>query len=356
MIQQVWGVPRGRRIARPARRGSRGFTLVEILVVIAIIGLLLSLVLPAVQGAREAARRNGCQNNLKQVGLAMQTYVSANGTFPPRGVWGIETGSPPFPENHHTWVTFILPQLDQGGLAASIDLSQRAWGKPHLNASLPILRCPTDPFFRSLSETRDLTITNYAGCEGYDWWRNRVPTNVLDFAVNTVAGIGQYPGSNPDDWFGIPVARQPARIRDGLSNTLLVGEVSSVGFFGGAAHTNAGGVPGLPTRAFSRAAMIDLTVDGSTARAPWRKANGDSTGPWIYVEPGAGNTGPPGMSGPVFMTYGGINGMYLGASSFHLGAIYVAMCDGSVRPVSETVPWRTWNMICSMDDGQIISE
>ena len=81
--------------ATGSRGFTAGFTLVELLVVIAIIGVLIALLLPAVQSARESARRNGCQNNLKQLGLGLQSRLIAGKTFPPRGMWGIETSSPP---------------------------------------------------------------------------------------------------------------------------------------------------------------------------------------------------------------------------------------------------------------------
>ena len=335
----------------------RAFTLVELLVVIAIIGVLIALLLPAVQAARESARRSSCQNKLKQLGLGMHGYVDARKTFPPRGVWGIETGSPPFTENHHTWITFILPYIEEQSLASGIKLDQPAMGKPHVNASLPVLRCPSDPFFLKPSDTRDLAITNYAGCEGFDWWYSRDPsgfnglngwvTGVLGQSVTERAPIGQ------------PHALKISQIPDGLSRTLLLGEVTSVGFFNGnprGLDRMGDGVPAMPSRAYARAAFIDMTVDGSIGQAPWKKANGDASGAWIYIEPGPGNTGPPGMSGPVFMTRGGIDSDYLGAHSFHLGSINVAMCDGSVRPVRETADWLVWNFICSANDAQLINE
>jgi prepilin-type N-terminal cleavage/methylation domain-containing protein len=346
---------------RPRRRAVGGFTLVELLVVIAIIALLMGLLLPAVQSARESGRTVSCKNNLKQVALALLSYESANGAFPPRGVWGIETGSPPFPENHHSWITFILAQLDQPALGSSIDLSQRAWGRSHLSAPLPTLRCPSDPHFRSASETHNLTITNYAGCEGYDWWRNRYIDTVAgvgtaNATITGVFGIGQ---RNPGG-YSAPVATQPARIKDGMSNSLLLGEVTSVGFLGRPGGMGVG-EPNPPTSAYFRAALIDTTTAGAIGSAPWKSASGGQPGAhpnfrWSYPPPNPGVPGPPGAGGPVFMTYGGINSQRWGASSFHLGFIHIAMCDGSVRPVRESISWATWNLICSIDDQQTISE
>jgi len=345
---------------------KNGFTLVELLVVIAIIGLLIALLLPAVQSARESGRRNGCQNNLKQLGLGLHSHLDAKRTFPPRGVWGMETGPDSFTENHHTWITFILPYIEQQALASGIDLNQRAWAKPHLTASLPTVRCPSDPFFLNPRDTRNLTITNYAGCEGYDWWPfnnySNTQAGVVNASVNTVFESERYPGTDPGGGVGTPgrpVATKPPKITDGFSKTLLLGEVTSVGFFGPIGGMGQG-VPGTTSRAYCRAAFIDITTMGSVGKWPWKQANGGPPGTghdvFIYTHPAAGSTGPPGVSGPVFMTYGGINSQTWGANSFHPGFIQIVTCDGAVRPVRETTDWRIWNLMCSFNDGQAIAE
>jgi len=339
----------------PQTNSRGGFTLVELLVVIAIIGVLVALLLPAVQTARESANKSSCQNNLKQLALGMQGHLNARRTFPARGKWGIESGSPPYQENHHSWVTFILPYIEQQALASQINLDQPAWGKSHLNVPLSVLRCPSDGFFLKTYESRDLTITNYAGCEGMDWWRSRpAPAIGLDFQVTGV--LGQSLTDRAPN--GQPHTLKLTQITDGLSKTLLFGEVTSLGFFNqtGALDQMGDGVPGTPTRAYARAAFIDLTTNGASAQSPWKKADGNATGAWVYTEPGAGGSGPPGIGGPVFMTRGGVNSHPWGANSFHPGFIHVAMCDGSVRQVGETTTWRIWNLICSAEDARVINE
>lgn len=135
-------------------RKSKGFTLVELLVVIAIIGTLVSLLLPAVQAARESARRVHCLNNLKQLGLAVLQYESARGVLPPCGSAAIIQDSHndradiwnPYSGQQLSWIVFVLPYLEQGSLYARFDLE-----KPITNQSSspqaerpPALLCPSD--------------------------------------------------------------------------------------------------------------------------------------------------------------------------------------------------------------------
>src|SRR6187431_767815 len=94
-------------------RRRRGFTLIELLVVIAIIGVLVSLLLPAVQQAREAARRSQCKNNLKQIGLAMHNYHDVHNTLPPGYITGVPQNINASEISHWSWGAFVLPQIDQ---------------------------------------------------------------------------------------------------------------------------------------------------------------------------------------------------------------------------------------------------
>jgi|GEM_PF-4912889 prepilin-type N-terminal cleavage/methylation domain-containing protein/prepilin-type processing-associated H-X9-DG protein len=356
---------------QPDTRRRQAFTLVELLVVIAIIALLLALLLPAVQSVRESSRINACANNMKQAALALlQTAERESPSrFPARGVWGIETGSTPYPANHHTWITQILPALDQLPLYDQVDLERPAWGQSHLGVTLPTLRCSSDPEFLNSADSHGLAITNYAGCEGYDWWASRflgtTPAGLLNMDMSSVFGQERINlDSSPNGSSSIrncrPRATPLAAITDGLSNTLLIGESSSVGFFGGPPGRNGSGVPGTRSRAFARTAFIDLNFGpqehNAMNQSPWRRANGSAGGGWIHGIPAAGQTGPPGLGGPVFMTYGAINGHQWGANSLHLGFINVAMCDGSVQRAFETMDWRVWSMVCSMRDREVIPQ
>jgi prepilin-type N-terminal cleavage/methylation domain-containing protein/prepilin-type processing-associated H-X9-DG protein len=220
---------RGKRRQTPPRRkysrfrpSQHGFTVVELLVVITIIGILMALLLPAVQAAREAARRIQCTNNFKQVGLALQNYHSVKGCFPV----GIFTGPIPF---YFTWSVYILPYVEQQGLYNMYNFSlprgfaDRSAGSRNLIASKTVVRvylCPSDPqageqVATSLDQSLDCAMTDMCGVsDSADWTvDSRAPKNfpLVD---------------------GILGANRPCRIadiKDGTSNTLMIGEVTGAG-------------------------------------------------------------------------------------------------------------------------------
>ena len=207
-------------------RCSTGFTLVELLVVIAIIGILVSLLLPAVQSAREAARRMQCQNNLKQIGLALHNYHTAHDSFPPGSYW--------YGSNYDNYrgsiLILLLPFIEQQNLFDNFDYTVRIDDQTFPDTSLlgstevAVYRCPSDNN-RGLLNGR--AIHNYAASNG--------PTAHIDnpnCKCSEGAGWNAYalsPYENPNDFAG-PFYRRnnPTTItdcRDGLSNTIYFGEV-----------------------------------------------------------------------------------------------------------------------------------
>ncbi|MDB5387237.1 MAG: hypothetical protein JWM11_2883, partial [Planctomycetaceae bacterium] len=130
------------------KRIARGFTLIELLVVIAIIAVLIALLLPAVQQAREAARRTQCRSALKQIGLALHNYHDNTGVLPP-GWIGVNATGQPFVDggNGWGWAARILPQMDQAPLFQALNFSLPLMDPMHATARarmLPIYRCPSD--------------------------------------------------------------------------------------------------------------------------------------------------------------------------------------------------------------------
>ena len=213
-----------------SRTLRRGFTLIELLVVIAIIAVLIALLLPAVQQAREAARRSQCKNNLKQLGLALHNYHDTFGRFPPGytddgtarlGGW--------------SWQAQILPQLEQGPLFGKFDFRSRPFGTtgaggistPHnvagVGTTLAVFSCPSDtkPPVESLHNTsarayvEKLATSSYCGSVGA-------------FGGNT-CDISTLPPKIPAENNGLLIVnrcRRIADVTDGTSHTIAVGEVT----------------------------------------------------------------------------------------------------------------------------------
>jgi prepilin-type N-terminal cleavage/methylation domain-containing protein/prepilin-type processing-associated H-X9-DG protein len=221
-----------------SRYRARGFTLIELLVVIAIIAVLVSLLLPAVQQAREAARRSQCKNNLKQIGLAVHNYHDVYNQFPPGNMdfsasWD---NTVPFvdPGPQWGWPTFILPMLDQGPLFNSLNVGGvrlSEYGSTYLNSwnlcqtPLAVYKCPSDAQAKdTLQGTLDdrhfqgtgfpliySATSNYIGVHGnrnsraWTWW------------IST--------GDRVEDGIFVNNGRTKIQdVTDGLSNTFLVGE------------------------------------------------------------------------------------------------------------------------------------
>jgi prepilin-type N-terminal cleavage/methylation domain-containing protein len=200
-----------------------GFTLVELLVVIAIIGILVALLLPAVQAAREAARRMSCSNNQKQIALALHNYHDTYKTFPPDAIWinrRTLTGSAASGDQRNfTWVALILPFVEQQPLYNSIDFKLPglpqlvAPGKTLAGVMLPQFLCPSDTKFAAQPQIRATSpegfgYTSYAGAMGWDPHRRRFgdPVRAGVFSIIDPVGISD--------------------IKDGTTNTILLGETT----------------------------------------------------------------------------------------------------------------------------------
>jgi prepilin-type N-terminal cleavage/methylation domain-containing protein len=327
------------------------FTLVELLVVIAIIGILIALLLPAVQAAREAARRMQCANNLKQIGLALHNYVDSHKSFPPQAVWGYP-GSPPQGPYHHTWVTMILPYLEQSALYKEANLLRPAWGQSFVSKTVSTLRCPSDNGFTEPADTYGLAITNYAGCEGWDWWS----AGVFSASHPVVAKYPQMQGYEFAGVFDVkgttPFSTQLRDITDGTSNTIMVAEVHSLGFMGGAVLTSGTGVPrnrkdtGKGDGAHTRAAFVAMPAGGFGTSSFLNRPDG--SGVPTYDTPWKTN---PHMRPPLYLTYAGPNSNQHPPSSLHPGIVNALLADGSIRSVSETIDYVTWLKVNGIADG-----
>ena len=251
-ILAAWGIllaarsPRGRvrrgGLATASRRDAttrHGFTLVELLVVIAIIGILVALLLPAIQAAREAARRTQCLNNLKQMGLSLSNYESSRKSFP-RGRWNLlttdagkhaVTDRPAMKSNDHSWQVVVLPYAEEQSIASQYNLKKEwfhADNRLPVSVALKVFVCPTTP-----EQSRyDTQFTSDAKPAAGDYGcTNGVGQAVWNFAPQ----LGLYPGDvslgedNPQV-IGVltkAMLRAPCRVKDitdGTSKTMLIVE------------------------------------------------------------------------------------------------------------------------------------
>lgn len=318
------------------RRGKAGFTLVELLVVIAIIGILVALLLPAIQAAREAARRIQCGNNLKQIGIGLHNYHDVHGAFP-NDIWNRTYPPVSMTTDHrgYTWIALLLPFIEQRTLSEQINYGAPILGQLVANAGgggVPVesvdiktLHCPSDYKFPDLPHGR-FAYTSYGGSYGWDWFPHGSWWNGV-FAIRQFTTI--------------------ADIKDGTSNTIAVGEVTTIGFNGpnprkpGLNHTDGGTGYLRPTHdVVVRAALVttatswgapsvDYRVKGPLLRADGSGQPGTHWGPWGW---------PSHTQAPFYVCHYAMNNNWPGAGSTHPAGAQFLMADGAVKFLKSNIP------------------
>jgi hypothetical protein len=289
-------------------------------VVIAIIAILIALLLPAVQQAREAARRSSCKNNLKQLALALHNYEATYGLLPPGCLHKPDPGGSLANHMGFSWGTMILPQLEQTNLSEQFDYHSPVFDAVNLTPReqhLSVFHCPSDPFSESNFVVRDATVTpmeRYATASYAANWGPSTATVNLD--------------KTPLQSQGVFYRNSGTRFRDvtdGLSNTLFLGERTNGPINGG---STAGGHAVFET-AWS-AAVREIT------------APADDHGHMVLFEtqfrPNQSGGDDKGLSGPP-----------TGISQFALG-------DGSVRSISANIDAEAYNALGTRSGGEFTGE
>ncbi|MGP0067529.1 MAG: DUF1559 domain-containing protein [Isosphaeraceae bacterium] len=371
----------------PRRRSRRGFTLIELLVVIAIIAVLIALLLPAVQSAREAARRIQCTNNLKQMGLAFMNYESSVGSFPPTTILvptpagGVATWA-----FQSSWSAFArsLSYMEQSVLFNAINFDYTYSDPTNVTVetmTLSFLYCPSDPGDHwddaTMGGTGDAT-TSYGTCDG-DWYV---------WSVNW--GSSNSVGPMNRSLFGPNYARRIAMITDGTSNTLAASEglighaqmrscgaggstvsdpitgtysftnvplpgpnsASALAYHLGNCATGTGKVKaggpightrwtngGVYYSGFTTAMTPNQTVAGTSRATGTADAGRTLPMDWDWVDENDG--------GPTYMS--------LAASSNHSGGVNALFADGSVHFIKNSVNPITWYGLGTIAGGEVVS-
>ncbi|WP_437229015.1 DUF1559 domain-containing protein [Planctomicrobium sp. SH661] len=298
------------------------FTLIELLVVIAIIAVLIALLLPAVQQAREAARRSQCKNNFKQTALALHNYHEIHNLFPPGSIYSNPSACGAASKLGFGWSAFILPMIDQGAIYSNLDFNKSYHlqvlpsgssiynSKGNIGEAIPAYLCPSDPVGRTrvpVSSSLAYTGTTNTNDDGggtnisavADWEQRLCGTSVDQFKTL------------PDEARGVLYAYSKtsfATITDGSSNTFLVAENKN-------------------------------RLNGSDTGVHWASTN-------------------------ILDLRTGINGQQSGsyfsrgypASSYHIGGCHFAMADGAVRFVSQNISYDLLKALVTRQGGETVGE
>lgn len=312
-------------------RCRTGFTLIELLSVIAIVGLLVALLLPAVQHAREAARRTTCRNNLKNIGLALHNYHDAHGSFP----FG-------FDERESLWSAMILPQIEQSSMYGTLVFQESGpgnWDSGGTNETaactlIPVYRCPSMAVSEHVNDNPSGSImegrvpVSYRACSGSNGWSDAastIPPNApaASVSLDSILLNGMFYGSSRVRF---------ADVTDGSTNTILIGESLTDPFF----------------------------VKDGQAMDYWQ-LGAPQTGTWVPGEDGGtefsegiGSTGPRINSRLDQSVSGAV--MEVSFGSYHTGGAVFGFADGSVRFISESIDIQTYRALGTRQGGEVVSD
>ncbi len=318
------------------------FTLIELLVVIAIIGVLVGLLLPAVQSARESARRMNCSNHLKQIGIAIHSFHDVHRGLPPQATYAIGGTF-----SGYSIHARLLPHIEQNNVHGRVDFNLGYAAQPDIcKTKIPLYRCPSDP--------KDGT--------RFDGGVEFSPTN-YGFKIGTWLGLDLQTARGGDGVFGYNMRHSFAAITDGLSHSLCAADVKTFTpalLDGGQPATPFATPPDTP----SQVASYGGTFDKDYCHTQWVTGR--------TLQSGLTTTFPPNTF--VAYTSGGVTHdidftsarvsptaprhgyRVVTARSYHPGGVNALLLDGSVRFVSSIVSQPTWRALGTRDGGEVVTE
>ncbi|MCA9234118.1 MAG: DUF1559 domain-containing protein [Planctomycetales bacterium] len=303
----------------------RAFTLVELLVVIAIVGILIALLLPAIQAAREASRRTTCQNNLRQIGLAITNHVSATGKFPPGKKYSGPRSNPE--TESFAWSCFVLGYLEEENLRVQLDLKKSIFDPINVPVASTVVTLYLCPSASRLEEHRGedgilhgldgqpgegFACIDYLGISGPDKDKANIVTGI-DYGPQRGVLIGTK-GLPNEDMLVEPPAITPAKITDGMSQTLMVAECTGRG--------------------------VDVNKSGEVKSLNGAWASGGNIS---HVKKGVNEELPP------------IAWEDERVFSDHPQGVNALACDGSVHFLTNDLDPQTLRSLCSRDGEESVS-
>ncbi len=333
----------------------RGFTLIELLVVIAIIGVLVALLLPAVQSAREAARRMQCTNNLKQMGLAIHNYESANGVLPPAFVLG-KVGGTSLNGNGWSAHARILPYVEQNTVFNAMNLSIRYSTPDNLTVcqlTINSFLCPSEVKTQPRTDAATGVVTH--GVNNYGWNRG-------DWLV--------WGGLNTSNRapFDVNLGRRFSEITDGLSNTILASEVRTyqpnLNNCGALANVAPGNVPPATADPVTLVPQYDSGCSlGLTGHTEWVDGAVHETGFTTAWTPNKKIVRAADLSQTLdlmnwresaVLTNGGPSLGAVTSRSYHPGGVNALFADGSVKFLKDSISGTAYRALGTIGSGDIV--